>query len=188
MAGMRTVRRRTLAALAVTGWLLVGVHSAAACSGGSAPLAAGIRGTTSIYYARILAATSDSVGFHEVRLEVGRVIRGPAPSLVTRVVPSEVCDGIAAGDRGIVVLGSVDPFGVGPHDTYNFFYVLGPGRTSDADAAAVFAGLPDTDTAPPSSNPAAHPVPPWPALALVAAVAVGLGLMRCGHRAGPGAG
>lgn len=172
MAGMRTIGRPALVLLALVAWLLAAAVPVAACTGGSAPLSIGIRGATSIYYARIVAATRDGNGFHDVRLDVGRVIRGPAPSHVTRVVAAEVCEGFTVGDNGIVVLGSVDPFGVGPDDTYNFFYVLGPGRTSAAEAAALFAGLPDTGTASGSSQLPAPGTPPWLALAFGTAVVV----------------
>ncbi len=43
------------------------------------------------------------------------------------------------------MIGSVDPYGIGPNDIYNFFYVLGPGHTSASRAAAVLSDLPATD-------------------------------------------
>jgi hypothetical protein len=55
---------------------------------------------------------------------------------------------LSVGQDGIVVLGSVNPFGDGPHDVYNFFYVLWPGHRNAAAARALLGELPSTDAAP----------------------------------------
>jgi hypothetical protein len=62
------------------------------------------------------------------------------------VINPRVCNALRVGDIGVVVIGSVDPYGVGPNDIYNFFYVLGPGGTSASMAAAVLSDVPNTDT------------------------------------------
>ena len=81
-----------------------------ACSGGVASLETGIRGATSVYYARIVAASESWDGFFDPRLDVGRVVRGTGHSPVTRVSANEACSPIEVGDVGVVVLGSVDSF------------------------------------------------------------------------------
>jgi hypothetical protein len=126
-----------------------------ACTGLTASLATGIRGATSIYYATIVGSGESSIGFFDLRLDLGRVIRGTALRHISRVIPNEACSPLEVGDFGVVVLGSVDPFNVGPSDVYNFFYVIGPGGTSQSEATAVLSGLPSTDTAP--SVPARGP-------------------------------
>ena len=142
-------------------WIASVPTPVAACTGGDAPLAIGIRGASAIFFARIQSETLSSVGFYTLDLAVGRVIRGQPQRHVTHLVTPRACDELFAGDAGVVVLGSVNPFGVGPNDLYNFFYVLGPGHTSAADAAQVLAALPATDTALPIGTPHAtsEPVP-----------------------------
>lgn len=156
-------------------WLSAWAQPAAACSGGDAPLATGVRGASSIFYARIVADRVSSVGFHDLRLKVGRVIRGRGQSHVVHLVTPRACDSLAVGDVGVVVLGSVDPYGVGPHDIYNFFYVLGPGHTSAAEAAALLSALPATDTTP--SIGVRGSAPASPLMPLIAAAAVGIAVL-----------
>ena len=141
---MRTVALVGSAILPLALWLSVWASPVAACSGGDAPLATGVRGATSIFYARIAGASESSVGFYDLRLKVGSVILGSGKSHVVRVINPHVCNALKVGDFGVVVIGSVDPYGVGPNDIYNFFYVLGPGGTSAS--MAVLSDLPNTDT------------------------------------------
>jgi hypothetical protein len=86
------------------------------------------------------------LGFYELDLDIGRVIKGSGTSHVGHLITPRACDGLKVGDAGVVVIRSVNPYGVGPTDIYNFFYVIGPGRTSAAEARAVLSGLPGTDT------------------------------------------
>jgi hypothetical protein len=179
---VRTSARVALAILPLAFWLSAWAQPAAACSGGDAPLATGVRGASSIFYARILADHVSSVGFYDLQLKVGRVIRGHGQSHVVHLITPRACDSLAVGDVGVVVLGSVDPYGVGPHDIYNFFYVLGPGHTSAAEAAALLADLPATDTAPALGVRGSAPVSP--ALPLIGAAAVGIAVLVSRPRAG----
>ena len=96
-------------------------------------------------------------------------------SHVVHLVTPRACDSLAVGDVGVVVLGSVDPYGVGPHDIYNFFYVLGPGHTSAAEAAALLSALPATDTTP--SIGVRGSAPASPLMPLIAAAAVGIAVL-----------
>ena len=143
---MRTSDRVGLAVLPLVFWLSAWATPVAACTGGDAPLAAGVRGATSIFYARIATASASSLGFYDLQLKVGRVVRGSGQSHVVQVITPRACDELKVGDFGVVVIGSVDPYDVGPNDVYNFFYVLGPGHTSAAAAAALLSDLPSTDT------------------------------------------
>jgi hypothetical protein len=72
----------------------------------------------------------------------------------------------------------VDPFHDGRNDVYNFFFVIGPGRTSRAEATAVLSTLPPTDAAlvVPSRIPA--DIAP---LAILIAVAVASFMLAAGH-------
>ncbi len=146
VAFVRTSTRVASAILPLAFWLSALAQPVAACTGGDAPLATGVRGATSIYYARIEAASASSLGFYDLGLKVGSVIRGSARTHVVNVITPRACDELKVGDFGVVVIGSVDPYGVGPNDIYNFFYVLGPGHTSTSAAAAVLSDLPATDT------------------------------------------
>lgn len=146
VAFMRTVALVGSAILPLALWLSVWASPVAACNGGDARLATGVRGATSIFYARIAGASESSVGFYDLRLKVGSVIRGSGKSHVVRVINPRVCNALKVGDFGVVVIGSVDPYGVGPNDIYNFFYVLGPGGTSASMAATVLSDLPNTET------------------------------------------
>jgi hypothetical protein len=143
---MRTIARVGLAIVPLALWLSAWATPVAACTGGDAPLAVGVRGATSIYYARIEVASASTIGFYDLRLNVGRVIRGSGRSHVVKVITPRACDELKVGNFGVVVMGSVNPYGVGPNDIYNFFYVLGPGHTSASTAAAVLSNLPATDT------------------------------------------
>ena len=166
---MRTLGRVGLAILPLAFWLLAWATPVAACTGGDAPLAVGVRGATSIYYARIEGASASSLGFYDLRLKVGSVVRGSGISHVVNVITPRACDELKEGDFGVVVIGSVDPYGIGPNDIYNFFYVLGPGHTSASAAAAVLSNLPATDT-PPSRVDQSRGTEPWSAV-LVASTA-----------------
>ena len=167
---MRTLARVGLAILPLAFWLSAWATPVAACTGGDAPLAVGVRGATSIYYARIEAASASSLGFYDLRLKIGSVVRGSGRSHVVSVITPRACDELKEGDFGVVVIGSVDPYGVGPNDVYNFFYVLGPGHTSASKAAAVLSNLPATDAV---SIGVDKPVgtEPWWAVFVVSAVA-----------------
>jgi hypothetical protein len=180
---VRTSARAALAIVPLALWLSAAwAQPVAACSGGDAPLATGVRGATSIFYARIVADHVSSVGFHDLQLTVVRVIRGHGQSRVTHLITPRACDSLAVGDFGVVVLGSVDPYGVGPNDIYNFFYVLGPGHTSATEAAALLSDLPATDTAPAPGAPG--PAPAAPVIPLIAAAAAGLVTLVARLRAG----
>ncbi len=149
----RLARAAAVAMLAL--WMAGFASPVSACEGFTAPLATGIRGASSIFYARIVSERESGSGFYELRLQVGRVVRGTAQTHVVHLLTPRACDTLAVGDFGVVVLGSVDPFGVGPNNRYNFFYVIGPGHTSAAAATRILSGLPATDTAqttPPSST------------------------------------
>ena len=176
---MRTLARVGLAILPLTFWLSAWATPVAACTGGDAPLVVGVRGATSIYYARIANARSSPLGFYDLQLKVGRVIRGSGRSHVVQVITPRACDELKIGDFGVVVIGSVDPYGVGPNDIYNFFYVLGPGHTSASTAAAVLSDLPATDAV---STVVDDPVgtEPWWAV-LVASTVVALSYRRRRH-------
>ena len=176
---MRTVTRAGLVTLPVAFWLSAWAMPVVACTGGDAPLATGVRGATSIYYASIADASASPVGFYDLRLKVGSVIRGNGQSHVVRVINPRVCTALKVGDFGVVVIGSVNPYGVGPNDIYNFFYVLGPGGTSASTAAAVLSNLPATDTV---SSGVDEPVrtEPWWAVLVVSAVAA-LSYLRRRH-------
>ena len=170
---VRTSARVALAILPLAIWLSAAwAQPAAACTGGDAPLTIGIRGATSIFYARIVAVQVSSIGFHDLHLTVGRVIRGRGQSHVVHLVTPRACDSLAVGDVGVVVLGSVDPYGVGPQDIYNFFYVLEPGHTSAAEAAALLSDLPATDRAPTPGPPG--PSPGAPLMPVIVAGGAGL--------------
>jgi hypothetical protein len=170
VAFVRTSTRVASAIMPLAFWLSALAQPVSACTGGDAPLATGVRGATSIYYARIEAASASSLGFYDLGLKVGSVIRGSGPSHVVNVITPRACDELKVGDFGVVVIGSVDPYGVGPNDIYNFFYVLGPGHTSASKAAAVLSDLPATDAV---SAGLDDPVgtEPWWAVFVVSAVA-----------------
>jgi hypothetical protein len=172
---MRVLTRIGFIVASLVLWLAITSQPAAACEGGNASLAVGINGATSIYYARILAAHASDVGFYVLRLDVGQVVRGPAPSEVSHLITPRACDELSVGQYGIVVLGSVNPFGVGPTDIYNFFYVLGPGHTSAAGAAQVLSALPATDALP-RLGPAT-PEGGSPMLPLVAGAVAGVAVL-----------
>jgi hypothetical protein len=143
------VRAGLLAALlAIPLWLASG-QSALACSGFDVPLADGIRDASSIYFARIISDRGGGDGFYSLTLDVGSVVQGEAPSRVTHVVGAKACAGLPHGASGLVVLGSVNPLGdeTHPNDTYNLFYVFGPGFYSRAEAVALLRDAPATDTA-----------------------------------------
>lgn len=148
------------------------------CEGGNAPLATGIRGASAIFYARIRSARMSADGFYTLSLDVGRVVRGQAQDRVARVVTPRACDVLAVGDAGVMVLGSVDPFGIGPNDRYNFFNVIGPGRTSVGEAERVLAVAPATDTPTPSSPSPSAPVMP---LGILSGICAGLFVLRQAH-------
>src|SRR5438309_3999825 len=149
---MHTSPRLLAAVISVVFWLVISAKPVAACSGGDAPLASGIRGATAIFYARIVAA-GEAVGFYDLQLEIGPVVRGPATSHIAGVITPRACDQLSVGDSGLVVLGSVDPYGDGRGDVYNFFYVLGPGHMTAAQAADVLTALRPTDGPPPADSP-----------------------------------
>ena len=167
---VRTLGRVGLAILPLAFWLLAWATPVAACTGGDAPLAVGVRGATSIYYARIEGASASSLGFYDLRLKVGSVVRGSGISHVVNVITPRACDELKEGDFGVVVIGSVDPYGIGPNDIYNFFFVLGPGHTSASTAAAVLSDLPASDTV---SSAVDEPVrtDPWWAVFVASTVA-----------------
>jgi hypothetical protein len=144
VAFMSTLARLAVPILPLAFWLSAWATPVAACTGGDAPLATGVRGATSIYYARIEVASASTIGFYDLQLKVGRVIRGSGRSHVVKVINPRACDGLMVGDFGVVVIGSVNPYSVGPDDIYNFFYVLGPGHTSASTATAVLSDLPAT--------------------------------------------
>lgn len=144
---MRLLARAAARLLPVCLFLMVWARPALACSGGTASLAAGVSGASSIFFARIVGAEESSVGFFDLRLDVGRVVRGVGINHVSQVIPNQACERLEVGDSGVVVLGSVDPFDDGRNDVYNFFYVIGPGRTSQTEATAVLSTLPPTDAA-----------------------------------------
>lgn len=126
---------------------------ASACSGGTASLADGVRDAASIYYARVVEVKTTGVGFSELQLDVEGVVQGSAPAHISEVIANEACETIVVGNVGVVVLTSVDPFRDGRRDIYNLFYVLGPGRTSWAEAKAVLGASPPlTDTMSPPSQ------------------------------------
>ena len=176
---MRTLARVGLAIPPLALWLSALVVPVAACTGGDAPLATGVRGATSIYYARIEVASASTIGFYDLRLNVGRVVRGTGRSHVVQVITPRACDELKVGDFGVMVIRSVNPYGVGPKDIYNFFYVLGPGHTSASTAAAVLSDLPATDAV---SAVVDDPVgtEPWWAV-LVASTVVALSYLRRRH-------
>jgi hypothetical protein len=146
--GHGLIARLASIAIALAICALIPVQSALACSGQNATLAAGFRGATSIYFARIVGLRATTTGFYELTLDVGQVLRGTAQPRVTQVVDAEVCNALELGDSGVVARGSVNPFGVGPTDVYNFFFVLGRGHHTRADVFTALLSAPDTDTAP----------------------------------------
>jgi hypothetical protein len=164
VAFMSTLARVALPILPLALWLSAWALPVAACTGGDAPLATGVRGATSIYYARIEAAIPSTIGFYDIRLNVGRVVRGSGRSHVVKVITPRACDELKVGDFGVVVIRSVNPYGVGPNDIYNFFYVLGPGHTSASRAAAVLSDLPATDTVSPRVDEPVGTEPWWAVL------------------------
>jgi hypothetical protein len=146
IAPMHALLRVGLAMVPLVMWLLASAQSTFACEGGDAPLSTGIRGATSVFYARIVGLQESSDGFYDLRLDVGRVVKGTGTSHVGHLITPRACDVLEVGDAGVVVLGSINPYGVGPNDIYNFFYVLGPRHTSAADANTILSRLPETDT------------------------------------------
>ncbi len=177
---MRTLARIGLAILPLSFWLSAWATPVAACTGGDAPLATGVRGATSIYYARIEVASASTIGFYDLRLNVGRVIRGSGRSHVVRVITPRACDELKVGDFGVVVIGSVNPYGVVPNDIYNFFYVLGPGHTSASTAANVLSDLPATDAVSVGVNKPVGTESWW--AVLVASTAGALSYLRRRHK------
>ena len=173
---MRKSARVAFAVMPLLFWLSASAQPVAACTGQEATLAAGVHGATSIYYARIVAEKESSVGFYDLHLAVGKVVRGTASAQVSHLITSRPCDSLSVGQSGIVMLGSVDPFGVGPNDVYNFFYVLGPGHTSAAAAATLLGGLPATDTVP-GAAPIVRGSNPLAAFFMVLFVSVAAGLL-----------
>ena len=144
---VRTARLLSVA-IALAIWALAPVQSALACSGQDATLAAGFRGATSVYFARIVGLRPTTTGFYGLTLDIGQVLHGTAQTHVTHVIDAQVCAALELGDSGVVALGSVNPFGVGPTDLYNFFFVLGPGHhISRSDVFAALSSAPQTDTA-----------------------------------------
>jgi hypothetical protein len=167
---VRTSARVASVILPLAFWLSAWARPVAACTGGDAPLATGVRGATSIFYARIEAASASSLGFYDLRVKVGTVIRGSGRNHVVKVITPRACDELKVGDFGVVVIGSVNPYAVGPNDIYNFFYVLGLGHTSASTAAAVLSNLPATDTVSPAVDGRVG-TEPWWAVLVVSAVA-----------------
>jgi hypothetical protein len=177
VAFVRTSARVISAILPLAFWLSAWATPVAACTGGDAPLATGVRGATAIYYARIEAASASSLGFYDLRLKIGSVIRGSGRSHVVNVITPRACDELKVRDFGVVVIGSVDPYDVRPNDIYNFFYVLGPGHTSAATAAAMLSDLPATDAVV-SVVDEPDRTDPWLAVLVVTAVAASSYLRR----------
>jgi hypothetical protein len=93
-AFVRTSARVGSAILPLAFWLPAWATPVAACNGGDAPLATGVRGATSIFYARIADASESSVGFYDLRLKVGSVIRGSGQGHVVRVINPRVCNAL----------------------------------------------------------------------------------------------
>jgi hypothetical protein len=95
---MRTVALVGSAILPLALWLSVWASPVAACTGGDAPFATGVRGATSIYCARIEVASASAIGFYDLRLNVGSVIRGSGRRHVVKVINPRVCNELKVGD------------------------------------------------------------------------------------------
>jgi hypothetical protein len=179
---MRPIARLLGCVVVAILWTVISAGSALACTGENATLEGAFRDSRSIYFARIEHARASSIGFYELTLDVGRIVRGQAKTHVTKLISAEVCESLEVGNSGIVVLGSVDPFGGGPTDTYNFFFVVAPGRTSQADVAAALSDTPATDTTPAAPDTSWSPFSLDLAMIGVGSWVFGLVLRRSGHR------
>jgi hypothetical protein len=113
-----------------------------------------------IYAGRITRAETAATFWIDLTIDIDRVVRGPAATRVSRAQAGDVCDGIQVGQYGYIVRGVLDPeYGPDKHDV--FFRI----NRSDARAALIAAGLPDTSTTSEGKSPSA-PATPWTWLAL----------------------
>lgn len=139
---------RTLAAALVLvivglGWSAVSPAAMSACSGvildfeDALPISDG-----AIYAGRITRANVADTFWIDLAIDVDGVVRGPAAERVPRAQAGHVCDGIRVGEYGYIVRGVLNPEH-GPERQDLFFRV----SQSDARAALIAAGLPDTSTA-----------------------------------------
>jgi hypothetical protein len=113
-----------------------------------------------IYAGRITRAETAATFWVDLTIDVDRVVRGPVATRVPRAQAGHVCDGIQVGQYGYIVRGILNP-DYGPDKQDMFFR----GTRSDARAALLAAGLPDTSTPPEAETPAARTAP-WTWLAL----------------------
>ncbi|HEU0234974.1 MAG TPA: hypothetical protein VFR14_00895 [Candidatus Limnocylindrales bacterium] len=121
-----------------------------------------------IYAGRITGADIANYFWVDLTIDIERVIRGPAVQRLSRAQAGHVCDGIQVGQYGYIVRDVLNPE-YGPKKQDFFFRV----NQSDARAALLAAGLPDTSTAPDSAARTALAMPwTWLAPWLAAAFAI----------------
>jgi hypothetical protein len=118
-----------------------------------------------IYAGRITRADIADYFWIDLTIDIERVVRGPATQRVSRAQAGHVCDGIQVGQYGYIVREVLNPE-YGPEKQDLFFRV----SQSDARAALLAAGLPDTSTAPDSEARTALAMP-WTLVALWLAAA-----------------
>lgn len=122
----------------------------------------------SIYSGRITRADIADTFWIDLTIDIDRVVRGPADQRVPRAQAGHACDGIQIGQYGYIVRDVLNPEH-GPEAQDLFFLV----SQSDARAALLAAGLPDTSTAPEGATRSA-PALPWTWLALWLAATLAL--------------
>ena len=113
-----------------------------------------------VYAGRITRAEAAATFWVDLTIDIDRVVRGPASTRVPRAQAGHVCDGIQVGEYGYIVRGILNP-DYGPDRQDMFFRI----SQSDARAALIAAGLPDTST-PSGGETPTSPTTPWTWLAL----------------------
>ena len=178
------MRAISVAVLLVAGGLAAAAwrpDAASACTGRTLDFADAIRMSHGAIYAGQITRAHDAASFWiDLTIDIDLVVRGPAATRVRRAQAANVCDGIQVGQYGYIVRGVRDPQYPGNEDV--FVRISG----SDARAALLAAGLPDTSTLPDAATPTAPAVPwAWPVLWLAAAFVLASRDLRRRRRVGP---
>ncbi len=130
-------------------------EAVSACTGRALEFEDALRVSTgSIYAGRIIRAETADTFWVDLTIDIDRVVRGPAAARVRRAQAAYVCDGIQVGQYGYIVRGVGDPDY--PSDDQDVFIRV---SRSDARAALIAAGLPDTSTLPSHETTAGRAMP-----------------------------
>lgn len=177
-----------LAALLFGAAALVLPRPADACTGFWTPFADAVPHAASIYFAHVETATAGSSGIASLHVRPGFVVKGEAPAMIPRIVAGPTaCNGIEAGEDGVVVLMRSTDLGKPTAFGQNLFYRIGhPFGTSRGliTEALRDQDLPDTAIAPPGADDPDRPhVDPgvWPVVVFIVALFV-FGLVVRGSR------